>query len=167
MITWSNTCSQFPALSRLPYNKISVNHRYQVVRTILVHANSDQTPEVQIIGVLQTETIFNVLRCGVRAVEDVGQEDSRAKGLIRHAKGSDGIATDGNGVLEEGVRLRGDDSMAGYGATCRLPEYRYVVGIAIEVSDVVTDPLECRLDVPQTVVAGKIRVLCNTIQFKS
>src|SRR6218665_988047 len=165
MIKWNNTFSQFPALSRLPYDKISVNHRYQVVSTILVHANSNQTPEVQIIGVLLTETIFDVLRCGVSAVEDVGQEDSRAKGLIRYAKGSNGVATDGNGVLKESIRLRGDDSVARDGGTCRLPEDCYVVGIAVEVNDVVMDPLECRLDVPQTVVTGKIRVLL--IQYNS
>jgi len=56
--------------------------------------------------------------------------------------------------------------MAGDACTCRLPEYRYLVGIAVEVSDVVMDPLECRLDVPQTVVAGEIRVVLIQHKFR-
>ena len=69
------------------------------------------------------------------------------------------MATDGYSVAEERVRFRGDDGMARDGSTCRLTKDRYLVGIAVEVSDVVPNPLECRLDVPQTVVTGKIRVI--------
>jgi len=88
MIRRSDTFSHFPALSWWSYHEISINHRFQVVRPILVHGDSHVSPIVKIMGVLRPETIFDVLRCGVSAVEDVGQEDSRAKGLIRDAIGS-------------------------------------------------------------------------------
>ncbi len=45
--------------------------------------------------------------------------------------------------------------MAGDGGTCGLTEDRYLVGITVEGTDVVMDPLECRLDVPQTIITGK------------
>ena len=49
--------------------------------------------------------------------------------------------------------------MAGDACTSGLTGDRYVIGITVEGSDVVLDPLECRLDVPQTVVTGKISVV--------
>jgi len=159
MIRRSDTFSHFPALPRWSYHEIPIDHRFQVAGPVLVHGRTDETPEVEIMCVLLTKTRLDVLRRCVIAVEDVGQQDSRANGLNSKTKRSGGWAADGNGVVEEGVRLRGDDGVAREGGTCRLTEDRYLVGITVEGSDVFADPLECRLDVPQTIITGKRWVL--------
>ena len=149
------TVSEPKAFLRSEGNDVAVHNRSQIHRDV-VHVSSDRGCPDQRLGVDQPQTGDQVggVVDSLVTVDEFRYRDGRAKLEIRRSKRTGRGTADGDGIPEESGRLRRDDRMTGQRSAGRLTEDGDLVRVAGEHCNVLLDPGQRRLNVPQAVVTG-------------